>query len=48
MEFEVGMMEWDHHMISEGIHITKAMGVHSYQGSGHDFRCDWERPMRWG
>jgi len=32
-------------MISGGIHIPKAVGVHSDQGSGHDFGCDWERPM---
>ena len=34
------------HVISEGIHIPKAMGVHSNQGFGCDFGCDWERPLR--
>jgi len=33
------------HMISEGIHIPKAMGVHSNQGFGCDFGCNWERPL---
>ena len=33
------------HVISGGIHVPKAVGVHSDQGSGHDFGCDWERPM---
>jgi len=38
-------MECDCHVISEGIHIPKAMGVHSDQGFGCDFRGNWERPM---
>ena len=38
-------MECDHHVISEGIHIPKAMGVHSDQGFGCDFGCGWERPL---
>ena len=38
-------MECDHHVISEGIYIPKVVEVHSDQGSGHDFGCDWKRPM---
>ena len=38
-------MECDHHVISEGIHIPKAMGVHSDQGFGCDFGCDLGRPL---
>jgi len=33
-------MEWDHHVISEGVHIPKVMGVHSNQGSGHNIECN--------
>ena len=40
-------MECTHHMISEGIHIPKAMGVHSDLGFGCDFGCDWEAPGTW-
>jgi len=32
-------------VILEGIHIPKAMGVHSDQGFGCGFGCDWERPL---
>jgi len=32
-------------VISRGIHILKAKEVHSNQGFGCDFRCDWERPL---
>jgi len=28
------------HVISVGVHIPKAMGVHSDQGSGHNIECD--------
>ena len=38
-------MECDCHVISKGICIPKAMEVHSDQGFGCDFRCDWERSM---
>jgi len=38
-------MECDHHVISKGIHIPKAVEVCSDQGFGCDFGCDWERPM---
>ena len=48
MAFKEGMMEWDCDMSLEGIHIPKAMGGHSDQGSGHEFGCNWERPMRPG
>jgi len=33
------------HMILEGIHIPKAMGVHCDQGLACDFGCDLERPL---
>ena len=36
------------HMISEGIHIPKAMGVHSDQVFGCDFGCNWKRPLGTG
>ena len=36
-------MEWNRHMILEGVHIPKAMGVHSNQGSGHNIECDGRR-----
>ena len=38
-----------HHVILEGVHIPKAMGVHSDQGLACDFGCDWEReaPGTW-
>jgi len=32
-------------MILEGVHIPKAMGVHSDQGFGCDFGWDWKRPL---
>src|SRR5882724_4508406 len=34
------MMEWDCHMNLEGVHIPKAMGMHSNQGSGNHIECD--------
>jgi len=39
------MMECDHHVISEGIYIPKAVEVHSDHGFGHTFGYDRMRPM---
>ena len=33
-------MEWDRHVISEGVHIHKAMVGTFNQGSGHNIECD--------
>ena len=41
------MVVWlshDGHVISAGIHIPKAMGVHFNYGSGCNFRCDRKSP----
>ena len=43
MALEEGMMELDRHVISEGVYIPKAVGVHSDQGSGHNIECDGRR-----
>ena len=32
-------------VILRGIHIPKTDKVHSDQGFGCDFGCDWERPL---
>ena len=41
----VAQSSHDRHMTLEGFHIPKTMGVQSDQASGHNFRCDWQRPM---
>ena len=38
-------MGCNHQVISRGIHIPKAKEVHSDQGFGCDFGCNWERPL---
>jgi len=35
----------DDHVILGGVHIPKAVGVHSDRGSGHGFGCDWRGPL---
>ena len=35
----------DGHVTLEGLHIPKAVGVHSDHSSGCDFGCDGKRPM---
>jgi len=43
--FEEGTMGWDHHVISEGIHIPRLWGCILIKGFGCDFGCDWRGPL---